>query len=97
VPTLSPALDATSAFVEGRYKISPGVFVAGRIDRLSFGELPSASEPRTWDAPVTRLEAGAGYYIRRNLIAKGTYQYNWRDGGPTRRLGLFAAQLHFWM
>jgi hypothetical protein len=97
VPTLSRALDATSAFVEGRYKISPGVFVASRIDRLGFGELPSASEPRTWDAPVTRLETGAGYYIRRNLIVKGTYQHNWRDGGPTRSLGLFAAQLHFWM
>ena len=40
------------------------------------------SEPRTWDAPVTRLETGAGYYIRRNLLAKGTYQHNWRDGGP---------------
>ena len=24
----------------------------------------------TWDAPVTRLEAGVGYYIRRNLLAK---------------------------
>ena len=35
----------------------------------------------TWDAPVTRLETGAGYYIRRNLLAKGTYQHNWRDGG----------------
>ena len=36
---------------------------------------------RTWDAPVTRLETGVGYYIRRNLLAKGTYQHNWRDGG----------------
>ena len=39
------------------------------------------SAPRTWDAPVTRLETGVGYYIRRNLLAKGTYQHNWRDGG----------------
>jgi len=52
---------------------------------------------RTWDAPVTRLESGAGYYIRRNLLAKGTYQYNWRDGGLVRTRGLFAAQLHFWL
>ena len=81
VPTLARTLDATSAFVEGRYKISPGVFVAGRIDRLGFSELPSSFGSRTWDAPVTRLETGAGYYIRRNLLAKGTYQHNWRDGG----------------
>jgi hypothetical protein len=97
VPTLSRPLDATSAFVEGRYKISPGMFVASRIDRLTFTKLASTLGTRKWDAPVTRLETGAGYYLRRNLIAKATYQHNWRDGGQVRSLGLFAAQLHFWM
>jgi hypothetical protein len=97
VPTLTRRLDATSAFLEGRYKISPGMFVASRIDRLTFNKLATSLETRSWDAPVTRLETGVGYYIRRNLIAKGTYQHNWRDGGPIRSLGLFAAQLHFWM
>lgn len=97
VPTLSRTLDATSAFAEGRYKVSPGLFVAGRIDRLAFSDLASSAGSRTWDAPVTRLETGAGYYIRRNLLAKGTYQHNWRDGGQVRSRGLFAAQLHFWM
>jgi hypothetical protein len=97
VPTLTRRLDATSAFLEGRYKISPGVFVASRIDRLSFNELAASFETRSWDAPVTRLEAGVGYYIRRNLLAKGTYQHNWRDGGGVTSLGLFAAQLHFWL
>ena len=57
-------------FLEGRYKISPGLFVASRIDRLGFSALASSSETRSWDAPVTRLETGAGYYIRRNLLAK---------------------------
>ena len=97
VPTLSPALDATSVFVEGRYKVSPGVFVASRIDRLGFSDLAASIGSRTWDAPVTRLETGLGYYIRRSLIAKGSYQHNWRDGGSIRSLGLFAAQLHFWL
>ena len=98
VPTLSPALEATSAFLEGRYKISPGLFVASRIDHLGFATLPSASGGAlSWDAPVTRLETGAGYYIRRNLLAKAAYQYNWRDGGLVRNLGLFAVQFHFWL
>ena len=97
VPTFPQTLNATSAFLEGRYKISPGVYVAGRIDHLGFGELASSSSTLSWDAPITRLETGAGYYIRRNLLAKGTYQHNWRDGGPVRSRGLFAAQLHFWM
>ena len=98
VPTLSQSLDAASGFLEGRYKILPAVFVASRIDRLSFADLASASlGTRAWDASITRLESGVGYYIRRNLIAKGTYQYNWRAGGQIRSRGLFAAQLHFWM
>jgi len=98
VPTLAQPLDATSAFLEGRYMVSPGVFVASRIDRLGFAQLASASlGTRAWDAPITRLESGVGYYLRRNLIAKVTYQHNWRDGGLIRSRGLFAAQLHFWM
>jgi predicted porin len=97
VPTLSRTLDATSVFVEGRYKISPGLFVATRFDRLGFSDLASATARLSWDAPVTRLETGAGYYIRRNLVAKGSYQHNWRNGGSVRTLGLFAMQLHFWL
>ena len=97
VPTLAPPLDAISVFVEGRYKILPGVFVASRIDRLGFTDIVSSSGTATWDARVTRLETGAGVYIRRNLLAKGSYQYNWRDGGLVPKLGLFAAQLHFWL
>lgn len=97
VPTLARTLDATSVFVEGRYKISPGVFVATRLDRLGFSNLAFSSESPTWDAPVTRLETGAGYYIRRNFLAKASYQHNWRDGGPIRSLGLVTMQLHFWL
>jgi hypothetical protein len=97
VPTFRQTLNATSAFIEGRYKISPGVFVASRIDHLGFSELPSARGALSWDAPITRLETGAGYYIRRNFLLKGAYQHNWRDGGLVRSRGLFAVQLHFWL
>ncbi len=97
VPTLAHSLDATSGFVEGSYKVSPGFFVASRFDRLNFGALPSSLNSPTWDAPVTRLETGAGYYIRRNFLAKLAYQHNWRDGGLIRSKGLVALQLHFWL
>ena len=97
VPTLSHSLDAASGFVEGTYKVSPGFFVAGRFDRLNFGALPSSLNSPTWDAPVTRVETGAGYYIRRNFLAKLAYQHNWRDGGLIRSRGLVALQLHFWL
>jgi hypothetical protein len=97
VPTIAHDLDAFSGFVEGLYKIRPGFFAAARLDRLAFSELPSATGARSWDAAVTRLEAGGGYYIRRNLVAKGTYQHNWRNGGLVRSRGLLAVQLHFWL
>jgi hypothetical protein len=97
VPTLAPNLEAMSAFVEGRYKILPGLFAAGRVDHLAFSQLSSPTSTRTWDAPVTRLETGIGYYLRRNLVAKGAYQHNWRDGGLVRSRGLFAVQLHYWL
>ena len=97
VPTLSQNLGASSLFLEGRYKILPGVFAAGRIDHLHFSRLRSPVSPDTWDAPVTRIETGAGYYLRRNLLAKVAYQHNWRSGGQIRKRGLLAAQLHFWL
>ena len=97
VPTFADAVTASSAFLEGTYKILPGFFVAGRFDRLSFGRLAAPFENRTWDAPVTRLETGAGFYIRRNLVAKSTYQHNWRDGGLVRSRGLLVVQLQFWL
>jgi hypothetical protein len=95
VPTLSQHLGASSVFLESRYKILPGVFVASRLDRLTFSKLGPARS--TWDAPITRLESGAGVYLRRNLLGKVAYQHNWRQGGLIRSRGLFAAQLHFWL
>jgi hypothetical protein len=97
VPTLAPSVNAASVFVEGTYKILPGFFAAGRIDRLSFGRVTTPTQSRAWDAPVTRAETGVGFYVRRNLLAKTTYQHNWRAGGVVRSRGLVAVQLQFWL
>ncbi len=97
LPTVAPTLNASSMFVEGRYKILPGLFAAARFDTLRFERIVTPTQSRTWDAPITRVETGIGYYLRRNLMAKTTYQYNRRDGGLVRRRGLVAFQLQFWM
>jgi hypothetical protein len=97
VPTLSTPLNAASAFVEASYKVRPGLFVAARADKLSFSDVTGTSDTRAWDAPVTRVEAGLGAYIRRNLLARGTYQHNWRDGGLVRTRGQLTVQLQFWL
>jgi hypothetical protein len=97
VPTLPVPLDAKSAFVEGTYKVFPGMFVAARADRLTFNRITGSTGTRTWEAPVTRFEAGLGYYIQRNLLGKVTSQYNSRDGGLIRKRNQFTVQLEFWL
>ena len=90
-------LGAVSVSAEGRYKVRPGFYLAARADHLGFSDLTSASATLPWDAPVMRIEVGAGYSIQRNLLLKGSLQYNRRDGGvlqPTAHLA--AVQLVFW-
>ena len=82
--------------VEGRYKIRPGLYVAARLDHLGFGQIAAAGRMQSWDAPVTRVEGGAGYSIERNLLLKITGQVNRRDGGRTRNAVMAAGQLVYW-
>jgi hypothetical protein len=96
VPDARVPLRATATSVEGKYKIVPRLYAAARFDRLGFSEIVGTHGPETWDAPVTRVEIGAGYSLQRNLLFKLAYQYNVRDAGAVHRLSLLAAQLHFW-
>jgi hypothetical protein len=89
-------LHATATSVEGKYKMAPRLYAAARFDRLGFSEIAGTQGRETWDAPVTRAEIGAGYSLQRNLLLKLAYQYNARDAGAVRSLGLLAAQLYFW-
>ncbi len=95
-PFLPDPLRAFALDVEGRYRLLPGLYVAMRVDHLGFSEICGTTGCLPWDAPVRRVEAGAGYSIRRNVVLKGAYQYNWRDGARHPRLGLAAAQLLVW-
>ena len=77
--------------------MAPGLYVAGRLDRLSFSEIETSRGALPWDAPVVRAEVGVGYSVRRYLLLKAVYQYNHRDGGYTRQEGnLVAGQVVIW-
>ncbi len=89
-------LDALGLFVEGRYKLRPGVYVASRVERLTMAELDTSFGARGWDAPVTRVEVGAGWNVRRHVLLKASWQHNWRDGGRVRENDLVAAQVLLW-
>ena len=101
VPALQPPfidapLRALATSAEGRYKVRPGLYLAARIDHLGFSRIAGSAGLRTWDAPVTRFEAGGGYSLQRNLLLKIAAQFDARDGGRTRKDQLVAGQLVFW-
>ncbi|HTM05346.1 MAG TPA: hypothetical protein VL173_17670 [Vicinamibacterales bacterium] len=90
------ALQSGSISVQGRYAISPGIYAAVRAEHLTFNRVTGSSGPVSWDAPVSRVEVGGGYYLQRNLIARMSVQFNDRDGGRVSSARLVAAQLLFW-
>ena len=94
---LTAPLSAISTSIEGRYKLRPDWYVAGRYDYLGFSEITGAAGTVPWDAPVTRIEVGAGYSIQRNLVLKASVQHDNREGGRLQQIArMFAAQLVYW-
>ena len=85
-------------YVELKYALPFGAFVAGRWDALRFSEITnSAGENLPWDSDVTRVESGIGYRFNREAQAKVIYQRT--DLGvagttdQTQTFDLFAAQI----
>ena len=94
-PTLQ--LDALGTSLETRVALTPRWSMAVRGDRLGFSRVTAANGVvRSWDANVLRLEGAVGYLVRRNVRLKAGYQYNWRDGGRERSIGMAGAQLLYW-
>jgi len=89
-------LVAISSLIEGRYKIAPGFYVALRGDRLDYSKVNGTAGMNEWDAQIWRVETGVGYSLTRNILLKGAWQMNGRDGGRVRKDGLFAAQVVYW-
>jgi hypothetical protein len=95
-PAIALPLGAAATSVEGRYKLRPDFYVAGRFDHLGFSTIRGTDLVDTWDAPVSRTELGVGYSIQRNLQLKLAVQHNRREGGRVTRLNIGTAQLLFW-
>jgi hypothetical protein len=98
-PSQESSLGALGSFLEGRYRMTPRIFLAARADRLGFSELRGealGTNGLPWDAPVKRLEAGFGYYLQRNLVLRATAQGNWREGGRDRTRTYVSGQVAYW-
>lgn len=95
-PAIDSPLAATSVLVEGKYKIAAGLYIALRGDRIDYSEILGSRQRNTWDADTWRFEAGGGYSLTRNILAKGSWQRNRRDGGRITHDDLIAAQVVYW-
>jgi hypothetical protein len=98
-PALTQPLRALSTSVEGRYRIRPGFYAAARFDHIGFNDLTGTRATQPWDAPVSRVEVGAGYSLVRNLLLKASVQDNVRHGyqGPGERRGRYGeTQIVWW-
>jgi hypothetical protein len=82
--------------LEGRYKFAPGAYVAARGDRVDFNDIVGSRGPATWEADTWRIEFGGGYSITRNIVAKGAWQRNHRNGGRVLEDSLVCAQVLYW-
>jgi hypothetical protein len=89
-------LKAIATSVEGRYTFAPGLYGAARVEYLSFSRLAGATRADEWDAPVTRLEVGGGYYVRRNVLARASVQSNERNGGRVLSSRFLTGQVLYW-
>lgn len=93
------AISALGAFVEGRYRFSPRIFAAARVDGLTFSSITGTmfnGRPTPWDAPVRRVEITGGYAIQRNLTARVSLQHNRRNGGRVTTRTFLSGQLAYW-
>lgn len=97
LPTIEPRLHALGTMLEGRYKLTPRIHAAARLDHLGFNTITGTIRTTTWEAPVTRWEVGGGYALQRNLQLRVAFQRNTRDGGRVRTLSALAAQLLYWL
>jgi hypothetical protein len=89
-------LRALATSLEGRYTFLPGFYGAARVEHLGFSRITGSTRTDEWEAPLTRVEIGAGYYLQRNLIAKIAWQHNDRNGGRVPVATFVAGQLLYW-
>jgi hypothetical protein len=89
-------LKAVAVGLEGRYAFLPGAYAAARAEHLAFNRIAATTRTLSWDAPVTRVEVGGGYYFLRNVVGRISVQQNRRPGGRERRVTLLAGQLLYW-
>jgi hypothetical protein len=88
------ALDTVSGYLEGRYRLAPGFYIAGRLDRMGFSEVNGPDgRPEPWDFPLNRAEIGWGYSWEKNAVIKVALQVNRFEGARALDENILAVQI----
>jgi hypothetical protein len=86
------SLGSLAVDIEGRYRISPRMYAAARLDHLWFSDVAGPDGQTPWEFPVTRVQVGAGYTVSRHALMKFEWQYDRRDSVGTAAPGAYGAQ-----
>lgn len=94
-PIRSDGLSNIALWGQVVWKFRPGWYMAARYDGLHFEEVETSAGPQTWDNNVRRIEAGVGYHISRELLAKAVLQHTDEGNGWANDNLIKAFQLSF--
>lgn len=87
-------LDLRAWYVEGKWTVIPGWYVAGRFDRMIFDDVALASGGVAgWDADLWKREIGIGFKPSARMIAKLVHQESRVNTSPAIVHAFMAAQL----
>ncbi len=85
-------------YIEAKYKLFPGFYVAGRWNQMLFSKLTTgAGDSATWNRDAYRVQIAAGYFIEVNLLVKAEYDFNVLRGpnDPRDNMASFSLSLSF--
>ncbi|HMI32300.1 MAG TPA: hypothetical protein VK527_11240 [Candidatus Limnocylindrales bacterium] len=87
-------LELSAWYVEGKYTVLPGWYVAARFDRMVFDDVSlSTGGVAAWDADLWKREIGIGFKPSTRLVAKLVHQESRINVSPPIVRAFAAAQL----
>jgi hypothetical protein len=92
IPRIGNA-DTLAYYLEGKYKITPQLFVALRWNQQLFATVPDGNEQVQWGNDVWRVDAALGYRFTNYLQGKLQYSFTRVRGDVSIGEQLLATQL----
>lgn len=93
VPNVAEAATDLSWYAEVQSDLIAGVWLAGRIGAIHYGEIAAGSGRAQWDHDVVRGQIAAGYRVARNAEIKLEWMRNDSEGPLDPSDDLWSAQL----